>query len=82
VISVRLYATLTPALGGGSESPAGPAEFEVEARPGLRVKDALTARGVQLEEVSVVIINDLRADLDAPLAEGDHVSVFPALSGG
>jgi len=46
------------------------------------VKDVLAQRGVPLEQVSVVIINDVRADLDAPLAEGDHVGVFPALSGG
>jgi len=82
VISVRLYATLAPVPGGGPESSPGPAEFQVEARPELRVKDVLAQRGVPLEQVSVVIINDVRADLDAPLAEGDHVGVFPALSGG
>ncbi len=82
MISVRLYATLGPPPGGGSESPPAPAEFEVEARSGLKVKDALAQRGVPLELVSVVIINDVRADLDAPLAEGDHLGVFPALSGG
>jgi molybdopterin converting factor small subunit len=82
VISVRLYANLAPASADGADPLSGPAEFEVENHPGLRVKDVLTARGVPLGQVSVVIVNDVRADLDAPLAEGDHVGVFPALSGG
>lgn len=82
MITVRLYATLAPAPADRQGSRAGPAEFRVETRPGLRVEDVLVEKGVPLDQVNVVILNEVRVGLEAPLTEGDQVSVFPALSGG
>lgn len=82
VITVRLYANLALLSARGTDSLAGPTEFQVEARPGLKVKDVLAERGVPLEQVSVIILDGVLAGLDASLAEGDEVGIFPALSGG
>jgi molybdopterin converting factor small subunit len=82
MIDVRLYASLAAAVGGAPGSPAGPAEFQVKARPGLTVRRVLAEAGVPAADVCVVTLNNTRADLDAPLTEGDRVGFFPALSGG
>jgi len=82
MISVRLYATLAPAAAAGACPSQGSAEFQVEARPGLRVRDIVAQRDVPLERVQVVTVNNVRAGLDTALVDGDQVGLFPALSGG
>jgi molybdopterin converting factor small subunit len=42
----------------------------------------VSGAGVRAEDVYIVIINGARADLEAPLAEGDRLGLFPAISGG
>jgi molybdopterin converting factor small subunit len=54
----------------------------VEARPGLKVRDVAAAAGIPAEAVFIVMINNDRADLDAALADGDRLGLFPAVSGG
>ena len=76
MIAVRLYAHLAPVAGGR------PAEFQVEARPGLTVRDVVVEAGVRPEEVYIVILNGTRVDLAAPLTDGDRLGLFPAVSGG
>ncbi|OFW61097.1 MAG: hypothetical protein A2133_00505 [Actinobacteria bacterium RBG_16_64_13] len=76
MIDVRLYAHLS------SASNRGPAEFQVEACPGLTVRDVATQAGIAPEAVYIVMINNDRADLDAALADGDRLGLFPAVSGG
>ena len=82
MISVRLYANLAPPVAGAPGLSTGPAEFQVEARSGLTVRDVLAETGVPAGDVCVVTLNNVRADLDAPLSEGDRVGLFPAISGG
>jgi molybdopterin converting factor small subunit len=82
MIDVRLYASLVPAKGGAPSSLSGPAGFQVKARPGLTVREVLAEVRVSSEDVCVVTLNNVRADLDAPLSEGDRVGLFPAISGG
>ena len=60
----------------------GRAEFQVEARPGLTVRDVVTGAGIPPEAVFIVIVNSDRADLDTELADGDRLGLFPAVSGG
>ncbi len=82
MISVRLYATLAPRAATGARPSQGSAEFQLEARPGLRVRDILVQRDLPVERVQVVTVNNLRAGLDTALVDGDQVGLFPALSGG
>jgi molybdopterin converting factor small subunit len=76
VIDVRLYAHLV------SASSQGSTEFQVEARPGLTVRDVVAGAGIPSEAVYIVMVNSDRADLDTPLADGDRLGLFPAVSGG
>jgi molybdopterin converting factor small subunit len=76
VIDVRLFAHLPAA------SSAGTAEFQVEAREGLTVRNVVTDAGIPVEAVYIVMLNNVRTDLDASLADGDRLALFPAVSGG
>lgn len=74
MIDVRLYAHLA--------SPTMPPEFQVESRAGLTVRDVLAEAGIDPRHVFVVMLNNARADLDTPLADGDRLSLFPPVAGG
>ncbi len=76
MIDVRLYAALARA-----SDPSSP-EFEVEARPGLAVRDVVVAAGIRVEDVAIVMINGQLAELDSLLSDNDRLGLFPAVSGG
>lgn len=76
MIDVRLFAHLTAASSSGS------AEFQVEAREGLTVRDVVDEAGIAVEAVFIVMVNNERAGLDAPLGDGDRLALFPPVSGG
>ncbi|MFH0916328.1 MAG: MoaD/ThiS family protein [bacterium] len=76
MIDVRLYADLT------RESGKGAAEFQVEARPGLTVKDVVNEGGIRAQEVYIVMVNGRGAGLDSALGDGDRLGLFPAIAGG
>ncbi len=81
MIDVRLYAHLSEiAMAPGSER--GKAEFQVEARPGLTVRDVIKEVGIPSEAVFIVMVNGERLDLDACLENRDRLGLFPAVSGG
>ena len=76
MIDVRLYAYLPAASSHGSS------ELQVEARPGLTVRDVITGAGIPPEAVVIVLINSERGGLDTVLSDGDRLGLFPAVSGG
>lgn len=76
MIDVRLYANLTRTAGEGAT------EFQVEARPGLTVKDVVDEGGIRAQDVRIVLVNGRGAGLDSPLGDGDRLGLFPAISGG
>lgn len=76
MIDVRLYANLTRTAGEGAT------EFQVEARPGLTVKDVVDEGGIRAQDVRIVLVNGRGAELDSPLGDGDRLGLFPAISGG
>jgi len=82
MISVRLYATLAPAAAAGACPSQGSAEFQVEARPGLRVRAIVAQRDLPLERVPVLAVHSVGAGLATACVDGDQVGLFPALSGG
>ena len=81
MIDVRLYAHL-PAAAALPGVERGKTEFQVEARPGLTVRDVVTAAGISPLAVFIVMVNNDRAGLDTTLADGDRLALFPAVSGG
>ena len=76
MIYVRLFAHLPAASSSGS------AEFQVKAREGLTVRDVATGAGIAPEALYIIMVNNVRADLDALLADGDRLALFPPVSGG
>jgi molybdopterin synthase sulfur carrier subunit len=76
VIEVRLFAHLPEASSSGS------AEFQVEAREGLTVRDVVNEAGLPAEAVFIVMVNNERTGLDALLSDGDRLALFPPVSGG
>jgi len=56
--------------------------FELTLPDGTDVGGMLLALGLESRLVGSVTINKKRRPLDAPIAEGDHVAVIPAISGG
>ena len=71
-----------PEAAAGAPPAPRPAGFQVAARPGLTVRDVVVEAGVRPEDVYIVMLNSVRVDLDAPLADGDRLGLFPAVSGG
>jgi molybdopterin converting factor small subunit len=76
MIDVRLYAALSRITG------SGPAEFKVQPRLGLRVRDVVTEAGIRAEDVAIIMINGHAASLDSALSDIDRLGLFPAVSGG
>lgn len=76
MIDVRLYAHLPAA------SKQGVAEYQVEAHPGLTVKDVLAEAGISPEAVVIILIDGAHAGLDSALPDDSRLALFPAVSGG
>lgn len=76
-LEIRLYATLRRHQ---PQAPAGLLSLEVAA--GSAARDLLPALGIKPEEVHMLMINGVSASLDAALADGDRVGIFPAVGGG
>ena len=82
MIEVRLYANLAPAGRPLPHLESGAAGFEIEARDGLTVGEVVADAAIRPEDVAVVMINHGRGTFDSPLADGDRLGLFPAVSGG
>ena len=81
-IRIRLFATLQQYLPAGSEG----CETSADLPAGATVVDALDALSVPCNLAHIIFINGrhvLRSDLAVrQLAEGETLSVFPAIGGG
>lgn len=51
-------------------------------RDGETVADLLKRIGLAPEDVKIIFVNGVKADLDRTLADGDRVGLFPAVGGG
>lgn len=76
MIDVRLFAVLP------MRSATGRKQFQVEARPGLSVREVVRGEGLREEDVFLIMINGLQAQLDSTLQDGDVLSLFPPVGGG
>jgi hypothetical protein len=82
MIEVRLYANLAPVGRPRPCLPSGVAGFEIQARDGLTVRDVVTEAAIEPRDVAIVMIDHRSATFDSPLVDGDHLGLFPAVSGG
>jgi len=73
-IDLKCYATLAPL------TPAGANAFPI--KEGETVKALAERLNIPLEEVKIVFVNGLAAELDRVLADGDRVGIFPPVGGG
>ncbi|OEU65145.1 MAG: molybdopterin synthase sulfur carrier subunit [Desulfovibrio sp. S3730MH75] len=73
-IQILCYATFA------ERSPDNAKNFPISE--GETVKDVVEKVGIPVDEVKIVFINGVSAILDAKLADGDRVGVFPAVGGG
>lgn len=76
MIDVRLFATLP------MRSAAGRKEFQLEAVPGLTVRQVIEGEGLSVGEVHIILINGLHGSLDSELVDGDRLGAFPPVGGG
>jgi molybdopterin converting factor small subunit len=63
-------------------SPDGHSSFEYELAEGATVQTLVRRLNVPEEMASVIIVNDVSADLADALHEGDRVTLIPPLAGG
>jgi molybdopterin converting factor small subunit len=84
MIEVRLYANLAAAAGSAARPSAGAtsATLQVEARPGLTVRDIVDEIGLRDQDIFVIMLSGASAHLDSPLTDGDRLGLFPPISGG
>lgn len=75
-LTVKCFATLNKY----QPSPDGAYELETDGQATLsHLVDAL---GMNPDDVTIMFINGRHANMDAPLADGDKVGLFPAVGGG
>ena len=77
-IEVQLYATLGQYLPKGSENRKAVMEFP----DCIMVGQVIDTLGIPKEHPNMVLVNGIHAQDDAPLQDGDVLSMFPPLTGG
>ena len=77
-IQVHLYASLTRHLPDEIRGK----EPWIEVPEGASVRDLLVKWSVPIDQVKLVFINGIHAELDAVLKAEDRLGVFPPIGGG
>jgi len=77
-VGVRLQAILRRYRPAGFRGDV----VQVDVPEAATVRDAASALGVPAELIHAVFVNDQQATLDARLAPGDAVRIFPPVVGG
>lgn len=72
-ITVRLFATLREGRGK---------EMSLELPPDSTPRGIAERLGIGADDVAILLVNGRDGEFDAPLAEGDRVSIFPPVGGG
>lgn len=77
-INVKLIATYQKLLPAGTIGNI----IEIEVPTETTISQVLSRFEVPLDDTSVIVLNGLTVDLNAPVSEGDTVSAFSAIAGG
>ena len=76
-VELRVFATLR------QFAPQIPLEGTViEVDPGTTLRDLMHTLNLPEEQVKIVMCNNLQAELDDVLQDGDRVAYVPAIAGG
>ncbi len=77
-VRLKLIATYLIFLPPGAQGNTA----ELEVPQGATVGEALAPLGVPLDDSTVLLLNGLQVEADAPLSDGDMVTAFSAIAGG
>ncbi len=77
-VEVRLFAFFTKYLPDNAERHRA----ELELKEGTLVKQVLMQLKVPLDEIKLIFINGVHAELEDVLKEGDIMAAFPPVAGG
>jgi sulfur-carrier protein len=77
-VRLKLIATYLTLLPPGAQGNTAELEVPQEATVG----DVLAPLGVPLDDSTVLLLNGLQVEADAPLSDGDMVTAFSAIAGG
>lgn len=77
-VEVKLFAAFTQYLPEGANGNIATMELE----EGTSVKDVLNSLKVPPEQIKLIFINSVRANIDDELKDGDKMGAFPPVSGG
>lgn len=77
-IEVQLYATLSQYLPKGAHNRRAVMEFA----EGVTVGQVMDQLGIPKAHPNLVLVNGIHAEENAPLKDGEVLSVFPPLAGG
>lgn len=76
-VTLKLFATLR------EFGPPGSAKsFGIEVGEGATVRDLVRKAGIPEELPRIVMVNARRLSMESGIADGDTVSLFPAIGGG
>lgn len=73
MIKVLLFAYLRDGIGK---------EVEIEYYEGMKVIDIVEKLGLDLDKISIILINGVHKKLETELADGDKLYLFPPVGGG
>ncbi|GBD26072.1 hypothetical protein HRbin30_01399 [bacterium HR30] len=77
-VQVRLHASLRKYLPPDALDDT----VVVELKPGATVADAIAALRIPPNHAKIAVVDGKQSDLEAPLEEGQQLSLFPPLAGG
>lgn len=78
MVTIKLFATLQKFLPPGARGR----QAQVEVAAGATVGDVLAGLGVPRSSAHLIMVNGEHRAWEAPLADGDSVTVFPPVTGG
>ena len=81
-VEVRFYANLGRYATGGSTGGTKDQTVTLETATGCTVADVLSRIGVPDDVETTVLIEGRHAQPDSLVVDGDHLDVFPPMSGG
>ncbi|MBI5354173.1 MAG: MoaD/ThiS family protein [Chloroflexi bacterium] len=78
IVQVKMLANYREVLPPGTKHGT----VELDVPEGTTVYDVISRFSIPLNDESVIVLNGLMTDMNAPLQAGDTVTAFSAIAGG
>jgi len=78
IVQVKMLANYRDVLPPGTKHGT----VELDVPEGTTVYDVISRFSIPLNDESVIVLNGLMTEMNAPLQEGDTVTAFSAIAGG